>query len=277
MDHEQAEWNRFCRAIESVKDGLILFCTGAGISKASGIPTFRGSDIEAVWNRSPMELGTYAFFEETPVGHWEWFLGRFDSYFERQPNPAHYAVTALERWQQARGGRMTVITQNIDLLHDRAGTKELIHIHGDMGHARCTRHGCENGAPKGKIRFDSLDFSAFRAEPRLEHIPRCSACGSLVRIHALLFDEYYTSHRDYRMRDAMNATQEARLMVFVGTSFSVGVTAAMLESAHLRQVPAFSLNPEVETGDWEGVGVMNLQVNAEEALPRLCEAVGASM
>ncbi|MCB9644679.1 MAG: NAD-dependent deacetylase [Myxococcales bacterium] len=273
MASEQENWARFREVIEDAGDGLILFGTGAGISKASGIPTFRG-DEDALWEINPQILGTYAYFEETPKGHWEWFLMRLRAYYNCQPNPAHYAMAALESWQRKRGGKMGVITQNVDLLHDRAGTRELIHIHGDMGHVRCSRYGCKLGAPYGKIPYEDVDFSAFEKEPSDDNVPRCPSCGSLLRIHALLFDEYYSSHVDYRMQDALNWIREAKVMIFVGTSFSVGITSSMVEGALKNKIPIFSLNPANEEDALFEAGWTNLSVKAEEALPRLCEELG---
>src|SRR5438045_1769607 len=75
----------------------LLVVTGAGVSVASGIPTFRGSDPGAVWKRDVIELGTRRYFEEDPAGSWRWYMERFDHALDAQPNAAHAALVALER------------------------------------------------------------------------------------------------------------------------------------------------------------------------------------
>ncbi len=78
--------------------GPILVVTGAGISLASGIPTFRGSDKDAVWKRDVTELGTFHYFCMDPVGSWRWYLSRFAALAGAEPNDGHGALVALERW-----------------------------------------------------------------------------------------------------------------------------------------------------------------------------------
>ena len=117
-------------AMDRVSSELLLVITGAGISLASGIPTFRGSDKGAVWAKDVTELGTYRYFRQDPVGSWSWYLRRFDAVQGARPNPAHKALTAIEEWQLARGGEFRLITQNIDTLHEAAGSVNLIKVHG---------------------------------------------------------------------------------------------------------------------------------------------------
>src|SRR5436190_24283317 len=107
-------------AIETLADALrdrakagIVVVTGAGVSLASGIPTFRGSDPGAVWATDVTELGTRAYFERDPVGSWQWYLSRFDRVLPAKPNAAHHALAALERWQVGRGGEFLLVSQNI--------------------------------------------------------------------------------------------------------------------------------------------------------------------
>src|SRR5260370_32980994 len=132
-------------------DGLVLVVTGAGISLASGIPTFRGADKDAVWKRDVTELATFHYFCVDPVGSWRWYLSRFAALDTAQPNHGHRALVDLERWCQAKGSSFLLVTQNIDDLHRRAGSKQLIEVHGTAAHGRCSRDGCELGAPRGTI------------------------------------------------------------------------------------------------------------------------------
>jgi len=177
--------------------GLILVLTGAGISLASGIPTFRGTDDGAVWTRDVTELATYRYFQRDPVGSWQWYRQRFLSALRAKPNPAHFALAAIEQWHRDRGGRFLLMTQNIDTLHEQAGSVEVAKVHGSADRARCSSTRCPAGVTETVAMVD-LDFSAFEQEPRLEAIPCCPRCHSLMRPHVLWFDEMYTSHVDYR-------------------------------------------------------------------------------
>lgn len=140
------------------RGGPIAVVTGAGVSLASGIPTFRGSDPGAVWSRDVKSLGTHRYFREDPAGSWRWYLERLGALADKAPNVAHTALAVLERWQTNRGGAFALITQNVDLLHERAGAVTLYKVHGSCDRVRCaTESGCEHGAPRGALPFDAVD------------------------------------------------------------------------------------------------------------------------
>lgn len=252
--------------------GPWLMITGAGVSLASGIPTFRGADPGAVWSADVTEMGTRRFFNRNPAESWRWYLGRFSKLEGKQPNPAHTALVDLERWQTARGGGFTLLTQNIDGLHAMAGSKNLIEVHGAARKVRCSREGCQWGSPKGTLPANSIDFRAFRQEPTLENVPCCPECGHYLRPHVLWFDEYYQEHEDYQILAAKRAMLTAQLVIFAGTSFSVGITAMAVEAATRYGIPAFNLDP---SGEEPHPKVIVEQVKAEEAFPALAIALGA--
>ena len=257
--------DRLFQALSGVGAGYLVVVTGAGISLASGIPTFRGNDPDAVWSKSVMEMGTRSYFMSDPVGSWSWYLSRFDQVLEKQPNPAHTALARMERWQQGRGGEFVLVTQNVDPLHERAGSEALVKVHGSADRARCIKDGCVNAAPSGSVARDTLDLTRFMAEPSREALPRCTVCNGLLRQHVLWFDEYYQEHNDYQWERVMDAAARADVMLFVGTSFAVGVTSLFLESAIKRSVPALSIDPGVDATPhpW----VLSLPEKAEELLP----------
>jgi NAD-dependent deacetylase len=173
-------------------------------------------------------------------------------------------LAALEEWQTARGGEFLLVTQNVDLLHERAGSTRLIKIHGTVDRLRCSRDGCRLGAPAGSLAASEADFSPFLAAPRLDALPRCPACGALLRAHALLFDEIYDDHQDYRFREVLQALERIALVLFVGTSFSVGITDIVLREALGWRVPVLSIDPGAPP---PVSGVMGLRWPAEEVLP----------
>ena len=184
--------------LTDLSEGLLVVITGAGVSLASGIPTFRGTDPDAVWKRDVTELGTLQYFHEDPAGSWQWYTSRFDHVLEKSPNPAHRALAAIERWQIARGGRFVLVTQNVDTLHEDAGSRHMIKVHGSAERVRCTKAGCMNAGPSGSLARADIDMQAFFDSPSAETLPRCSACGAILRQHVLWFDEYYDDHHDYQ-------------------------------------------------------------------------------
>jgi len=266
---------RLTGALERARAGLIVVVTGAGISLASGIPTFRGSDPDAIWHHDVTEMATRRYFESDPAGSWAWYLRRFETVDGARPNPGHHALAALERWCAAVGGTLQVVTQNIDTLHEQAGTQHLIKVHGSIDRVRCSAQGaCENASPSGSIARAAVNLTAFAAAPDVAHVPRCPACGSLLRPHVLWFDEYYNEHRDYRIDAVVHQMRAMDLVLFVGTSLAVGVTEMVLGEALGRQVEAYQVDPILDARHhW----VTGIKQPAEELLPRVCARLGAAL
>ena len=250
--------------------GKILVVTGAGISLASGIPTFRGQDPGAIWKRDVTELGTFSYFSQDPVGSWSWYLSRFEKTVGAKPNPAHKALATLESFCERKGGELLVITQNIDGLHRAAGSRNLIEVHGHADRVRCPRDGCPNGAPAGSLPRSDFDLERFLADPSPATLPRCPRCQAVMRQHLLWFDESYDSHDDYQWLRVLDAAVRSDAVLFVGTSFSVGVTDLILSAARERGRPILSVDPAAAV---HLPGVASLRARAEELLPAVCEAL----
>ena len=263
------------KAIENTNPEQILFVTGAGVSHASGIPTFRGSDFNAIWKKDPVEPGTLKYFQENPAGSWKWYLWRLDNTRDAKPNPGHFAIAALERYQVARGGDFLLVTQNVDTLHEKAGSKNMIKVHGTSDRFRCSRTGCLFGAPEGSIFVENVDLTAFRENPIEANVPRCAGCNSYLRFHGLWFDETYVGHRSYRWRDVCNAIEtQAKLVVFAGTSFSVGVTDMVLHFGTARNLPIFNIDPQPVLKERS---VVNIAAGSEVALVEVCKELGIAL
>jgi NAD-dependent deacetylase len=256
-------------ALHDLGEGGLLVVTGAGVSVASGIPTFRGNDPGAIWKRDVTELATRRFFEEDPVGSWRWYTERFDRVVDARPNAAHRAIAGLERWRARRGGPFLLVTQNVDTLHEQAGSTALVKVHGSADRVRCSRIGCVHGAPRGSLPRAAHDLAAFRREPSIEHLPRCPACGSLLRQHVLWFDECYDEHADYQLGRVIAAAERAAVVLFVGTSFSVGITDLLLDLAWSRGARAFAVDPA--SAPRPTPGVRFLSATAETLLPAIVE------
>ena len=253
-------------------DGLLLVVTGAGVSLASGIPTFRGTDPGAIWKRDLTELATLEFFRSDPVESWRWYLDRFDLVRDAQPNPAHHALAAIDRARHERGEDFLVVTQNIDTLHEAAGTARLLKVHGSADRVRCSATRCRLGAPRGALQFGRADAAAFVASPSLETLPRCPECEAPLRPHVLWFDEFYGDHEDYQWDRLLRLALEATTIVFVGTSFSVGVTEVILQSGLATGATMLSIDPGAHRQPHRSL--RHLAVPAEEVLPAACRALG---
>jgi NAD-dependent deacetylase len=177
--------------------------TGAGISVPSGIPDFR-SPGTGLWTKvDPMEVAHIDVFRRDPERFWQFYGARFQALEDKQPNGAHAALAKLER----AGMLEAVITQNIDRLHARAGSSELIEVHGTIDHSSCLR--CRARYPLAEVRERQGNSS--------DAVPRCD-CGSPLKPDVVLFGEYLP-------QDAIARAQElavrADLMLCVGSSLEV--------------------------------------------------------
>ncbi|MDX1502311.1 MAG: Sir2 family NAD-dependent protein deacetylase, partial [Thermoanaerobaculia bacterium] len=160
-----------------------------------------------------------------------------------------------------------LVTQNIDTLHEQAGSRRVAKVHGSSDRLRCTAPPCRLAAPAGSLPRAPEIFERFLAEPRRRHLPLCPECGCALRAHVLLFDEHYQEHLDYRFDETVEALSRADLLVFVGTSFSVGITDLALRLALGRRVPVYSIDPGAAGPPV--AGVISIPRPAEEALPEV--------
>lgn len=279
------EWMELAvELFEAKRQQNIMVVTGAGISLASGIPTFRGSDPDAVWAKDVLETGTRRFFHRDPVKSWLWYLDRFDKARHAEPNPAHYALATIEQKIRDAGGWFTLITQNVDGLHSRAGSQNVVEVHGSARHMRCSKRKCKHGEPRGLLDWDDGRFAAFRADPKHETLPRCEVCNSILRAHVLWFDESYHDHESYgldHVRNAMYGDPEAAkiangppdtptLVVFIGTSFAVTITDMIVSTCLEQSIPMVTIDPFMKETLFDPEMDL-IKAKAEEFLPELVE------
>ncbi len=254
--------------------GRVLVLTGAGMSAESGIPTFRGADgywVVGSRNYMPQEMATLEMFERAPDEVWRWYLYRFGVCRDAQPNAGHAALVTLER---ALADRFTLVTQNIDGLHRRAGSERVYCIHGDAAYVRCADE-CGLGVvdlprfpQRGK---DDALTAAERA--RLA----CPRCGGWLRPHVLWFDECYDEEH-YRMDSALRAAERADLLLVVGTSGATNLPTQIGRVAYQRGAALVDVNPEenpfATLAARSGRGFF-ARGSACERLPAIVEALGA--
>jgi NAD-dependent deacetylase len=187
----------------------VVALTGAGISVPSGIPDFRSPGTGLWANVDPMAVAHIDVFERDPARFWRFYGERFQTLEDKHPNPAHRALAELER----AGLLDAVITQNIDQLHSRAGTRELIEVHGTIAHSSC--RACRSAYPLAEV----------RARQRLdaELIPRCD-CGAPLKPDVVLFGEYLPADALAR---AEQLAAGAELLICIGSSLAVHPVAAL--------------------------------------------------
>jgi NAD-dependent deacetylase len=200
----------------------VFALTGAGISAESGLPTFRAED--GLWaGHSVEEVCTPEAWRRNPAAVWEFYSERRAAGAKAEPNPAHVALAELE----ARlGDRFFLCTQNVDDLHERAGSKRLVHMHGELSKARCER---ECG------RAPVEDHAIYRS---LAEVGRC-ACGGRLRPHIVFFGEIPLEMD--RIQEEIN---KATLMLVVGTSGSVYPAANFVHWARLGGARTVYVGPE---------------------------------
>ncbi|HXE74288.1 MAG TPA: NAD-dependent deacylase [Candidatus Xenobia bacterium] len=198
----------------------IAVLTGAGISRESGLPTFRGA--EGLWRqRRPEQLATPEAFARDPLTVWQWYDWRRSVIATAQPNSGHYALAELEK----RTPIFTLITQNVDGLHDRADSRHLLKLHGDIWVVRCT--GCEHE-------------SVNRDVPLPELPPRCR-CGAMLRPGVVWFGEALPEEA---LRQSVAAAERAQVFLVVGTSGVVQPAATLPLLARRAGARVVEINPE---------------------------------
>ncbi len=225
----------------------VVVLTGAGVSQESGIPTFRDAQT-GLWARyDPTRLATREGFVRDPRLVWEWYAHRYDMLAAAQPNPGHRAIAALESLFPA----VTVITQNIDGLHQAAGSTDVVELHGSIH-----RYKCLDGGHTGFTRADFADQTAIP--------PRCPRCGDLLRPDVVWFGEMlptYALDRAYALSEACDA------MIVVGTSGEVQPAASLPFVAAQSGATVIDVNPV--RGPIARTAQVFLQGPGGEVLPQL--------
>jgi NAD-dependent deacetylase len=187
----------------------VVALTGAGISVPSGIPDFRSAGTGLWQTVDPMKVAHIDAFRRDPVAFWSFYGQRFNTLEDKEPNRAHAALVELER----AGLLEAVITQNIDRLHARAGTENLVEVHGSISHSVCLVCG---------LRYELGDVRR-RLERDLEGVPRCD-CGQPLKPGVVLFGEYLPVEAVTRA-EALAAG--ADLMLCIGSSLEVYPVAGL--------------------------------------------------
>jgi NAD-dependent deacetylase len=223
----------------------VLVLTGAGISRDSGLPTFREAQT-GLWARyQPEDLATPEAFERQPELVWRWYAWRRQLVARAEPNAGHHAIASMRRLAP----RLTLVTQNVDGLHRRAGSTDVIELHGDITRIRCSACGRVEPAPGA-------------GEP-----PACPACGAYLRPDVVWFGEALPATA---LRRAAAAAAACDVLLSVGTSGVVYPAAGLVGVAARAGAAVITVNPDSEAR-FEADSVC-LAGGASDVLPALVSA-----
>ena len=244
---EPIDWSRYRK---------VVFLTGAGVSVASGLRPYRGPG--GLWEEQGLaELSDAASLAKNPAGVWSLFGALRPVALAAQPNAAHRAIAEFERLLTRDARSCTVITQNVDGLHQRAGSVTVIEIHGSLFRTRCSNREC--------------DLAPYRdEEAHVDAVPHCPRCGAVVRPDVVLFNEELPVDAEWGAKKALRGCD---LFIAVGTSGTVWpaasyVNSAAYEGAHTILVNLEPMHPRNAHFQEEIPG------RAEEILPRLLGTAG---
>lgn len=213
-----ADLNEARIAVKECRSMCVL--TGAGVSAESGVPTFRGPG--GMWrNRDPMSLATPEAFAADPKTVWEWYQWRREIIRNCFPNPGHEAIGRIEREK----GDFLLITQNVDGLHRRAGSRKLVEFHGSIWTVRCTGCGREEEV---RARFPVLP-------------PRCGSCGALLRPGVVWFGEQISAAA---LGASLSMLERCDLLLVAGTSSVVQPSASFAFAVAGRGGTVIEINLE---------------------------------
>jgi NAD-dependent deacetylase len=227
----------------------ITVLTGAGISAASGVPTFRGT--EGLWKSySPQELATPEAFRKDPKLVWEWYDWRRALISKCPPNAAHFV---LARWSKRYRG-FTLITQNVDGLHEKAGTEDVIRFHGSIWEVFCWNQ-CKASPPQWT--YDAVPLPSIP--------PPCPYCGGIIRPAVVWFGEGI----DPEVMSRSAAALDCDVFMTVGTSALIYPAAGLVGEAHAKG--AFTAEINLESTPASQMVDLSIQGPAEVLLQKLDE------
>jgi NAD-dependent protein deacetylase/lipoamidase len=233
--------------------GPAVALTGAGISTESGIPDFRSPT--GIWaHYDPQEYATIEAFRADPLKVWSFYGRRFRALTEAEPNAAHLALAKLER----AGFVRAVVTQNIDLLHGRAGSRDVVEVHGSIRTSRCLRCGAR------KTLAEVMPFVE-RAE-----VPRCEACGEVLKPDVVFFGELLPAPAIDRAYELARTTG---VLLVVGSQLEVWPVSLLPEETVQGGGAVAIVN--VGPTSFDSRAALKIEEAAGETLTALVEALGA--
>ena len=234
----------------------VVVFTGAGVSQESGIPTFRDA-LTGLWRQfDPQELATPQAYFRQPNLVWGWYEWRRAKALRCRPNPAHLAISAMAR----QIPDLILVTQNVDALHEAAGSQDVIHLHGSLHHPRCAQCGCLHTLPPG---IPDEPEHGRRIDP-----PKCVGCGGRVRPGVVWFGEDLPVDA---LGKARSMARSCEVLLSIGTSSLVYPAALLPREAAEKGACVVQVNPAPT--ELDRLALFNLRGTAGEVMPALLTAV----
>jgi NAD-dependent deacetylase len=234
----------------------VVVSSGAGMSKESGIPTFRDA-MEGLWaNFDPQSLATEAGFRQDPRRVWSWYAWRRERVGDARPNPGHVALARME----ALVPELVVVTQNIDGLHTEAGSTDVVELHGNIRRVKCLDRGHPYAGPLPPY-----------AEGQEQDPPPCPVCGSPLRPDVVWFGEMLPVDAVER---AWALAERCEVLLLIGTSGTVWPAAELPLVARRRGALVIEVNPT--PSELTHAADVFLAGPAGQVLPQLLDAVRAA-
>ncbi len=249
-DEIEAEVTRAAALLRGARHAIAL--TGAGLSTPSGIPDFR-SPGSGLWeDADPMEVASIHTFRQHPEAFYDWMRPMVMTLLAAQPNPAHLALAELEEggWLEA------IITQNIDDLHQQAGSREVLELHGHLREATCIR--CYRVLPTKELLDDFLASGK---------VPRCPACGGVIKPNVVLFGEQLPV---VAVNAAMAHVRQADVMLIAGSSLEVVPASWLPLRVHERGGHLIVIN--LTPTHVDDVAEVVIHADVAQVLPRIAQA-----
>lgn len=241
-------------ALERIRSAnRLVVLTGAGISAESGIPTFREAQ-QGLWSRfRPEELAAPKAFQEHPRRVLTWYQWRIKAVQAAHPNPGHLALAELEEKVSQRGASFTLLTQNVDLLHQKAGSKSVVKLHGSLEPLVCSSCG----------KPSKFNLAGWNPQSKL---PTCQTCRGLLRPNVIWFGE---SLDPDLLEQAQQASIRSDLFLVIGTSAVVQPAASLPYLAAERGAEIFEINPR--TTPITSLAAYHFPAPAGKILPKLMQ------
>lgn len=242
----QAAMQQVRQWLEQAKHVAVL--TGAGVSAESGVPTFRDTQ-KGYWAEFDVQdMASVSGYRSNPARVWQWYSERRELMLHVQPNPGH---TALASYAQQHPGKLTLVTQNVDGLHERAGSPHVIALHGELMGNCWLNDACPM--------CDAQAALSAGGQP-----PQCSACGNMLRPAVVWFGENLPAQA---LQDAEAAAQQCDLMLAIGTTGAVYPAAGLVFQAHQRGAKIVIINPD--DTEFDGIADVCLKGTSAQILPEL--------
>ena len=254
MEGVHGEYHDDATQIQKIieKSENFVFFTGAGISRESGIPTFRDKD--GLWKKyDPAKLASYSAFISNPKLVWDFFYSRQRLVCQAECNDAH---TAIGRFENTRPKRSHVITQNIDRLHQRGGSQNVIELHGNIFGMFCISCG----------KKEQYDYSNFFDNFNEEKIPICLVCNNILKPDVVLFEEQLPQDAWIQ---AVQLSSECDVMFVIGTSLNVSPANTLPYHAVKNHAVLVEINPNVT--EMSSLMDFSIRESASKVLPRILD------